>query len=93
MVVYMKIDLHFVGVFTRYPTIIYSDRVKQRFDDVDFSRMDKNEFVVFLQRFANELYVNVYFYMSDIEFPDGLRIIANDVDYQEFIEYGMLLIV
>ena len=29
-----------------------------------------------------------YFCMLDIEFPDGLRIIATGMDYMEFIEVG-----
>ena len=88
MVVYMKIDLHFAGIFTRYPIISYSDGVEKRFDDVDFVGMDKNVFLDFLQRFTNERYVNVYFCMPDVEFPDGLRITVTNIDYMEFIKVG-----
>ena len=88
MVVYMKIDLHFAGIFSRYPAICYSDGAEQRFDDVDFVGMDKNEFVGFIQRFANEVCINVYFCMPDVVFPDGLRLIATNIDYMDFIEVG-----
>nr|KAJ0205312.1 hypothetical protein LSAT_V11C500238060 [Lactuca sativa] len=88
-----KIDLHFAGIFMRYPTICYSDCAEQRFDDVDFAGMDKNEFVVFIQRFANEVCFNVYFCMPDVEFPDGLRVIATDIDYMDFIEVGYASVV
>ena len=57
----MKIDLHFAGFFTRYPEISYTDGAEQRFEDVDFARMDRNEFVEFLQRSANEMCVNGLF--------------------------------
>ena len=50
--------------------------------------MDKNEFVGFIQRFANEVCINVYFCMPDVVFPDGLRLIATDIDYMDFIEVG-----
>ena len=43
MAVYTKIDLHFAGLFTRYPMISYSDGVEQRFEDVDFAGMDKKQ--------------------------------------------------
>ena len=86
MVVYMKIEHHFIGIFIRYPTISYVDGAEQRFEDVDFT--GRNESELFLERFTNEMCVNVYFYMPDIEFPDGLRILATKMDYQEFIEVG-----
>ncbi|XP_052622742.1 uncharacterized protein LOC128128018 [Lactuca sativa] len=88
MAVYMKIDLHFAGIFSRYPAICYSDGAEQMFDDVDFAVMDKNEFVGFIQRFANEVCINVYFCMPDVVFPDGLRLIATNIDYMDFIEVG-----
>lgn len=78
MVVYMKIEHHFIGIFIRYPTISYVDGAEQRFEDVDFT--GRNESELFLERFTNEMCVNVYFYMPDIEFPDGLRILANEID-------------
>ena len=85
----MKVDLHFAGFFfSRYPTISYSDGAEQRFEDVDFAGMDLKEFLLFIQRFANEECVNVYFCMPDLQFPDGLRIIAIEKDYQEFIQVG-----
>ena len=88
MAVYMKIDLHFAGIFSRYHAICYSDGAEQMFDDVDFAGMDKNEFVGFIQRFANEVCINVYFCMPDVVFPDGLRLIATNIDYMDFIEVG-----
>ncbi|XP_023737311.2 uncharacterized protein LOC111885278 [Lactuca sativa] len=84
----MKIDLHFAGIFSRYPAIYCSDGAEQMFDDVDFAGMDKNEFVGFIQIFANEVCINVYFCMPDVVFPDGLRLIATDIDYMDFIEVG-----
>ena len=81
----MNIDLHFAGLFTSYPEISYSDGLEQRFEDVDFVGMDKNEFMLFIQRFANDTCINVYFFMPNIEFCDGLRIIATKKDYQELI--------
>ena len=86
MFVYMKIDLHLEGTFMRYPVISYSDGMDQRIEDVDFDGMDMNEFVVFLERFANERCVNVYFWKPGIEFPNGLRILASEIDYHEFIK-------
>ncbi|KAL7609237.1 hypothetical protein Lser_V15G12361 [Lactuca serriola] len=50
--------------------------------------MDKNEFVEFLERFVVEGCVNVYFFMPNIDFPDGLRIMSTDMDYMELIEVG-----
>lgn len=88
MAFYMKTDLHFAGIFTRYPLINYLDGDEQRFDEVNFVGMDKNEFVMFAQIFANENFVNVYYCMPDIAFPHGLRIIANDSSYMDFIEVG-----
>ena len=88
MIVQMKIDLHFAGIFTRYLVITYSDGAEQRFEDVDFARMDKNDFVLFVEIFSTERCVNVYYCMPDIKFPNGLRIIANDSNYMDFIEIG-----
>lgn len=68
MVVYMKIDLHFVGIFTGYSVISYSYGAEQRFEDVDFAGMDKNDFMMFIQRFANEKPMNVYYSMPNIDF-------------------------
>ena len=42
----MKIDLHFTGMFMRYPVINYSDGAGQRFEDVDFARMDNTKCIV-----------------------------------------------
>lgn len=88
MVVYMKIDLHFGGTFTRYPIITYSYSAEQRFGDVDFVRMDNNQFLMFVQRFADDKCMNVYYCMPNIEFPHGLRIIVDDSNYMDFIEVG-----
>lgn len=90
MVVYKKIDLHFECILTRYPVISYSDGVEQRFEDIDYARIHKNEFVVFLERFANEKCVNIYYCMPDIRFPEALRIIATDIKYVDLIEIGYL---
>lgn len=38
----------------RYTGISYSDGAEQIFEDVDYAGMDKNKFVAFLERFANE---------------------------------------
>ena len=43
MVVYMKINLYFAGIFTRYPAIMYSDGTEQRFEDIDFFGMENND--------------------------------------------------
>lgn len=67
MTIYMKIDLHFQGMFMTYLFISYTDGLESRLKDVNFVGMEKKEFMVFLEIFTHEKCENVYYYLLHVE--------------------------
>nr|KAJ0191448.1 hypothetical protein LSAT_V11C800437940 [Lactuca sativa] len=48
--------------------------------------MSYNEFVGFLERFTQEKCEKVYYCQPDLQIPEGLTLISNERQYQEFID-------
>lgn len=80
MATFVKINDHFQGVFINKP-FCYSDGVHHVFENIDFACMNVKEFFVFLERFTQETCEKVYYCMPDIEFPQSLRLISNEIKY------------
>ncbi|CAI9278264.1 unnamed protein product [Lactuca saligna] len=92
--VFLQVDVHFQGMFARNP-ILYTGGITQRFSDIDFAGMDKDGCVAFIERFTWEKCEKLYYCQPDIDFPKGLTLICNDLDYYDFIiiayECGVIL--
>ncbi|CAI9266267.1 unnamed protein product [Lactuca saligna] len=85
MDIFLSIKVHFQGVFFNKP-FFYSDGVHHVFENVDFVAMSYNEFVGFLERFTQEKYKKLYYCQPDLQIPEGLTLISNERQYQEFID-------
>ncbi|CAI9270878.1 unnamed protein product [Lactuca saligna] len=85
MAIFLSIKVHFQGVFVNKP-FCYSDGVHHVFENVDFVGMSYNEFVDFLTRFTQEKCEKVYYCQPDLQIPEGLSLISNECQYQEFID-------
>ncbi|CAI9262324.1 unnamed protein product [Lactuca saligna] len=85
MAIFLSIKVHFQGVFINKP-FCYSDGVHHVFKNVDFAGMSYNEFVSFLKRFTQEKCKKVYYCQPDLQIPEGLTLISNERQYQEFID-------
>ncbi|CAH1441340.1 unnamed protein product [Lactuca virosa] len=85
MAIFLSIKVHFQGVFINKP-FCYSDGVHHVFDNVDFASMSYNEFVGFLERFTQEKCEKLYYCQPDLQIPEGLTLISNELQYQEFID-------
>nr|KAJ0186190.1 hypothetical protein LSAT_V11C900462230 [Lactuca sativa] len=48
--------------------------------------MSYNEFVGFLERFIQEKCEKLYYCQPDLQIPEGLTLISNELEYQEFID-------
>lgn len=53
MEIYIIVDLHFQGIFSRYP-IRYIDGIHHRLVNIDFADMDKDEYFAFIERFTKK---------------------------------------
>lgn len=62
------------------------------FEDVDFSGIGKDEFMAFLERFTHEKCGNVYYCLSDLYFPEGLRIITKKLIIATSHGFGCVLL-
>ncbi|CAI9295710.1 unnamed protein product [Lactuca saligna] len=62
-----------------------------------FASMSYNEFVSFLERLTQEKCEKVYYCQHDLQIPEGLTLIFNERQFQEFIdiayEYGVQVFV
>nr|KAJ0201928.1 hypothetical protein LSAT_V11C600302810 [Lactuca sativa] len=85
MAIFLSIKVQFQGVFINKP-FCYSDGVHHVFENVDFDGMSFNEFVGFLERFTQEKCEKVYYCQPDLQIPEGLTLISNEREYQEFID-------
>nr|KAJ0199881.1 hypothetical protein LSAT_V11C600308540 [Lactuca sativa] len=63
----------------------YSYDVHHVFENIDFVGMSYNEFVGFLERFTQDKCEKLYYYQPDLQIPEGLTFISNEL-YQEFID-------
>nr|KAJ0211847.1 hypothetical protein LSAT_V11C400214430 [Lactuca sativa] len=77
MAIFLSIKVHFQGVFINKP-FCYSDGVHHVFENIDFASMSFNEFV--------EKCEKVYYCQHDLQIPEGLTLISNERQYQEFID-------
>ncbi|XP_023760658.2 uncharacterized protein LOC111909102 [Lactuca sativa] len=48
--------------------------------------MSYNEFVGFLERFTQEKCEKLYYCQPDLQIPEGLTLLSNELQYQEFID-------
>ncbi|XP_023768936.1 uncharacterized protein LOC111917486 [Lactuca sativa] len=69
--------------------------ITQRLSDIDFAGLDKNGCYEFIERFTREKCEKLYYCQPDIDFPKGLTLISNEMDYADFIaiayECGVIL--
>nr|KAJ0227269.1 hypothetical protein LSAT_V11C100004300 [Lactuca sativa] len=89
MAEFISIKLYFQGVFIN-KHFCYSDGIHHVFDDIDFAGMTHKEFIGFLERFTQEKFQKVYYCQSDLEIPEGLTLISNDLEYQDFIDVAYM---
>ncbi|CAI9286589.1 unnamed protein product [Lactuca saligna] len=47
--------------------------------------MEKDECYTLMERFKRENCENLHYYLPSIDFPIGLRLISNELDYAKFI--------
>ncbi|CAI9268183.1 unnamed protein product [Lactuca saligna] len=85
MALFLSIKVHFQGVFINKP-FCYSDGVHHVFENIDFAGMSYYEFVDFLERFIQEKCEKLYYCQPDLQIPEGLTLISNELQYQEFID-------
>ncbi|CAI9302209.1 unnamed protein product [Lactuca saligna] len=83
--IFLKVHLHYNGVFTRHPHR-YTGGDTFMFADHDFFEMDLHGCCEFLERFVGELFEKLYYSTCDLTMANGLRVIANEMDYQMFID-------
>ncbi|CAH1437918.1 unnamed protein product [Lactuca virosa] len=83
--IFLKMHLHYNGVFTRHPRR-YTGGDTFMFTDHDFSRMDLHGCCEFLERFVGEPLEKLYYSARDQTMANGLTVIANEMDYQLFID-------
>ncbi|CAI9283139.1 unnamed protein product [Lactuca saligna] len=85
MTVFILIKVYFLGAFINKP-FCYSDGIHHVFDDIDFAGMTHKDFIGFLEQFTQEKCQKVYYCQPDLEILEGLTLISNDLEYQEFID-------
>ncbi|CAH1435371.1 unnamed protein product [Lactuca virosa] len=92
--VFIQVDVHFQGIFAKYH-IRYTGGITQRMSDIDFAGMDCVWCYEFMERFTGEKCAKLYYCQPDINFPKGLTLISNELDYADFIaiayECGVIL--
>ncbi|CAH1449560.1 unnamed protein product [Lactuca virosa] len=70
-VVYIDMDVHFQGIFMKYP-VHYTDWITQRLVDIDFAGMEKDECYAFMERVSGEKCEKLYYCQPNIDFPKGM---------------------
>ncbi|CAH1430469.1 unnamed protein product [Lactuca virosa] len=82
---YVSVDFHYNGFFSPNP-LVYLDPVKTNVRDVDFGGFTYKEFLLWLTKLTNGACDNVYYCMRKESLCEGIRRIACDADYWEFVE-------
>ncbi|CAH1432587.1 unnamed protein product [Lactuca virosa] len=82
---YVSVDFHYNGFFSPNP-FVYLDPVKTNVRDVDFGVFTYKEFLLWLTKLTNGACDNVYYCMRKESLCEGIRRIACDADYWEFVE-------
>ncbi|CAH1445607.1 unnamed protein product [Lactuca virosa] len=83
--IFLKVHLHCNSVSTRHPhRYIGGDTFM--FSDHDFSRMDLHGCCEFLERLVGEPFEKLYYSTCDQTMANGFTVIANEMDYQVFID-------
>ncbi|CAH1419176.1 unnamed protein product [Lactuca virosa] len=83
--VYLRVHLHYNGVFVRHP-YGYVGGNQFLFTDVDWAGMDVRDFFDFLYRAIGEEFQNVYYCLPNIPLSRGIRPIVDDLDFAQFID-------
>nr|KAJ0222911.1 hypothetical protein LSAT_V11C200061390 [Lactuca sativa] len=79
MAIFISLKVHFQGVFINKP-FCYSDGVHHVFENIVLL------FVGFLERFTQEKCEKLYYCQPDLQIPEGLTLLSNELQYQEFID-------
>ncbi|CAH1437392.1 unnamed protein product [Lactuca virosa] len=87
-VVYLRVHLHYNGVFVRHPSG-YVGGNYFLFTDVDWAGMDVRDFFAFLDRAIGEEFQNLYYCLPNIPLSRGIYPIVDDLDFAQFIDTGV----
>ncbi|KAL4585548.1 hypothetical protein LXL04_010170 [Taraxacum kok-saghyz] len=82
---FVKIDLHYDGIFCPKPLVYFNDKMVP-LRDLDFNGMNFSAFFTVIRKIAASRSIVFYYCLPHESLSDGLGVIQNEGDYREFLE-------
>ncbi|CAH1445466.1 unnamed protein product [Lactuca virosa] len=79
------VDVHYNGVFIPTP-LMYFNGVKASVPYTVVNKMNFPDFIPFLEKLTNRRCRDVYYCPHEVRLSEGLHVIQNDCDFNEFLE-------
>ncbi|CAH1413589.1 unnamed protein product [Lactuca virosa] len=79
------VDVHYNGVFAPTP-LMYFNGVKASVPYTVVNKMNFPDFIPFLEKLTNGRCKDVYYCPHEVRLSEGLHVIQNDCDFNEFLE-------
>ncbi|CAI9297266.1 unnamed protein product [Lactuca saligna] len=83
---YIQVDVHYDGMFSPIPHLIYYLNQKTSITDVDFGGLNFKEFIHVLEDVTKGKCPVVYYCLGHKSMRDGLTPLKNDDDYRRFLD-------
>ncbi|CAI9283211.1 unnamed protein product [Lactuca saligna] len=83
---YIQVDVHYDGMFSPIPHLIYYLNQKTSITDVDFGGINFKEFIHVLEDVTKGKCPVVYYCLGHKSMRDGLTPLKNDDDYRRFLD-------